>query len=474
MDFQKLVDSYETMSCIMSIQVFPDGHYGNIRIVCANKPYIDSIEDSENIAFSTMISHKFIPDTPYEVFIDKDLNFEHACYSCGVLKKPFHAYLHPERYDFWIEMFMMPIAADTDDTYYFVYSQVLSENASVHRMSDIDSSVTNVVLETCIKLRGTEDFKHSMDEVICDIREQCDADKICLILTDMQRRSFSILSEAAGSPEADYSVEDYLRGRYEDFFDIIETWDDTIAGSTCLIIQNEQDMEVLHDRNPEWCDSLREVFVKSIVLYPLKYNGETMGYIWAINFNTENTMRIKSILESTSFFIASEIANYRLLDQLKIMGEYDMLTGVKNRNAMNQRVDDIINGKEELPESNAVLFIDLNGLKLVNDKNGHNKGDVLLKKAADILKAIFPGDGIYRAGGDEFMVLAAGIDEETLSQKLAKLDSYRTGSDDVSFSLGYCLFDKRSDIRQAMGTADRKMYSDKEEFYERFPDRKRG
>ena len=207
MDLQQLADSFEPMTCIMSVQVFDDGSYGNIRIVCGNKPYVASIESPDNIAFSGMLKNKFIPDSPYEKYIPKDLNFEDAFYRCAVLKKPFHTYIHPERYDFWVDMYMMPIAADEGNTYYLAYSQELTAGAVSSRMSNVDAAVASAVLETCIKLRGTNDFKHTMDEVISDIRDLCEADKVCLILTGAQKRSFSVLSEAASSPERNYPVE---------------------------------------------------------------------------------------------------------------------------------------------------------------------------------------------------------------------------------------------------------------------------
>lgn len=312
-----------------------------------------------------------------------------------------------------------------------------------------------------------------MDEVISDIRSLCEADKVCLILTDMQKRSFSVLSEAASTPERNYSVEKYLRAEYDDFFDIIETWDDTIAGSTCLIVQNERDMNVLNERNPVWCQSLKLVDVRSIVLYPLKNDGETIGYIWALNFDTEKTTYIRATLESSSFFIASEIVNRQLMDKLKRISSFDILTGVKNRNAMNQRIDDIINGTEKLPESTAVVFVDLNGLKQINDKGGHATGDRLLKQAADILKGTFKNGDIYRAGGDEFMVITDAISEKALEEKLEKLKLYQTDSEEVSFALGYCYSENVIDIRQAMSIADKRMYEDKQLFYEKFPERKR-
>jgi diguanylate cyclase (GGDEF)-like protein len=289
----------------------------------------------------------------------------------------------------------------------------------------------------------------------------------------MQKRNFSVLSEAASTPERNYSVEKYLRAEYDDFFDIIETWDDTIAGSTCLIVQNERDMNVLNERNPVWCQSLKLVDVRSIVLYPLKNDGETIGYIWALNFDTEKTTYIRATLESSSFFIASEIVNRQLMDKLKRISSFDILTGVKNRNAMNQRIDDIINGTEKLPESTAVVFVDLNGLKQINDKGGHATGDRLLKQAADILKGTFKNGDIYRAGGDEFMVITDAISEKALEEKLEKLKLYQTDSEEVSFALGYCYSENEIDIRQAMSIADKRMYEDKQLFYEKFPERKR-
>ena len=470
MNLQKFIDGFDTVSCVMSVQVYPDGSYGNIRIVCGNKAYVDSIENPAGLAFSGTKLDKFIPDQPYENYIAKDLNFEDACYRCAYFKKPFHTYIHPERYHFWVDMYMMPIAADHDDTYYFVFTMELTPDAETDRMSNIDSTVSEAVLATCIKLRGTKDYRSTMDEVMKDIRTLCEAERVCMIRTDMRMRSYSVLSEASedelvGEGSERYPIAAYLRDNFGDFFDIIDTWEDCIAGSTCLIIKNESDMNVVYERNPIWVESLKKSNVRSIVLYPLKYNKETLGYIWALNFNVENTARIRATLESTTYFIASEIANHNLLDQLEIMGAYDSLTGVKNRNAMNQRVDELVEFKEKLPKGTAVFFADVNGLKTTNDQQGHEKGDKLLQRAADVLKTTFPEGDIYRAGGDEFVVLMTDVPEDSLAGILTELGKYRFEAEDVSLSIGYCYSDGSVDIRQAMSTADKRMYEDKQQYY---------
>ena len=76
MDFQAFVDTFSAMTCIISIEKFPDGHFGNIRLVAGNKAYVASIEDPNNFVSNQMVSNKFIPDSPYENYIPKDLNLK--------------------------------------------------------------------------------------------------------------------------------------------------------------------------------------------------------------------------------------------------------------------------------------------------------------------------------------------------------------------------------------------------------------
>ena len=473
MDLQALVDSFEPMTCIMSVEVFPDGSYGNIRIVAGNKAYVNSIENPAVICFSEMLKNKFIPDSPYENYIPKDLNFENACYTVAVLKKPFHTYIHPERYSFWVDMYMMPLTSDKENIYYCTYSQELTPEANAKRMSNVDANVSVSVLETCIKLRGTGDFKQTIDEVISDIREMCGAEVCCILLTDFTERKCSVLCDAAAPGLGLLPVNEYLNDHYSNFFDIVETWKDTIAGSTCLIIQNESDMEVLHERNPVWCESMQASGIRSIVLYPLYYNNVTLGYIWAINFDTENTVRIRATLETTSYFVASEIANNQLLEQLEAMSTVDMLTDVYNRNAMNKRIDELIKNRERKPDSLAVVFADLNGLKQVNDTDGHVAGDTLLKSAANVFREVFSDGEIYRAGGDEFMAIVTNISREDLEKRVESLRNYSGTEGNVSFSLGYCYDNGDCNIRNAMSIADKSMYKNKQHFYEMHPDRRR-
>ncbi|MDY6340529.1 MAG: hypothetical protein SPL61_13145 [Saccharofermentans sp.] len=143
----------------------------------------------------------------------------------------------------------------------------------------------------------------------------------------------------------------------EGFFDITQTWDQTIGGSTCVIVKNRQDREWLESVNPLWYQSLKGAGVDSIVLFPLIYNENTLGYMWALNFNEESTVKIKETLELTTFFIASEIANYQLLQRLEqqadkanisiSVGTYVVHEGEDIRNAMRAADEMMYNDKKE-------------------------------------------------------------------------------------------------------------------------------
>ena len=62
----------------------------------------------------------------------------------------------------------------------------------------------------------------------------------------------------------------------------------------------------------------------------------------------------------------------------------------------------------ETNDSISLIFLDINGLKKINDIKGHEAGDNLIKTAANILKTVFKDSYIFRAGGDEFVVVIEG------------------------------------------------------------------
>ena len=469
MDFQKFVDGFHPMTCVMSVENLGDGKWGEIRIVCGNKAYIDSIENMPDMPEA--FSNKFIPNSLYQDYFPQDPNFELFLYGSAVQKKPMHSYVHPERFDFWFNLFSMPLDADDGNLCYCTYTQELTHEVESEKLSNVSHDTAAEVLSTCIKLRGTSDFKTTMYEVIKDIRNICGASYCAILTMNEMSRSCSLLCEDISDEfrKTNYK-EDWLT---DDFYDIALSWENVIGGSNCIILKDEQDMETLKSKNLVWYNSLKDANVESIVLFPLKTGMELLGYIWANNFDTERTAHIKETLELTTFFLASEISSYQMFDKFRILSTVDLLTGVLNRNEMNNRVMQLSADTRPGRKNVGIIFADLNGLKTMNDNHGHSAGDKLIRDAAKILKEVFPNEEIYRAGGDEFMVLLRDTSIPKLEASATIMKEKAAETDTVSFAIGISLEEDSTHIYDAMKAADVNMYEDKKKFYEENPELKR-
>ncbi len=467
MDFQKFVDGFHSMTSVMSVEKLPDGKWGKIRIVAGNKAYIASIENTQDMP--TAFSQKFIPNSEYSDYFPKDTNFELFLYNSAVLKKPLHSYVHPDRFDFWFNLFAMPIEYEEGNLCYCTYTLEVTHDVDASKMSNVSSSTAAEVLSTCIKLRGASDFKTTMNDVIEDIRIMCGA-AYCAILTIEELSSkCSLLCEAVSSDFTNFKKDWFT----DDFYEVVRTWDAVIGGSNCIIFENKKDMEVIKKTSEVWYNSLLNSNIDSLVLFPLKSGYEMLGYIWATNFDTEKTIHIKETLELTTFFLAAEISSYQMFDRFKILSTVDLLTGVLNRNEMNNRVMQLSIDDREGLDNIGIVFADLNGLKQMNDNFGHSAGDKLIKDAAKILKKVFEKKEIYRAGGDEFMVLLRGTSMAELEDYARQTKALAAETDTVSFAIGLCVEEDSQKIYDAMKQADVNMYEDKKAFYEAHPERKR-
>ncbi len=459
MSFEELLKHYKTKTCILSIEKIDEKHYGNIRVVAGNQAHYDDILH--------ITGHPFVPGCPYEMCFPKNLNFEDFCYRCAIGGEPMHSYVSLYQMGLWLNMFMIPLISDEENTGYCIYSYDVTPQANTEKMSDVSADAASSVLETCIKLHGASDFKKAINEVIADIRDVCSADECCILYLDEDTRKCTCLAESR-KEDAPYSIDDFLN---DEFYYIAKKWEYTLQGSTCIIIKDEHDREEIRNRDPEWYAGMEAGEIESLVLFPLKQGDMIIGYIWALNFDTENVVKIKETLELTTFFVASEIANNFLMERLRTMSSIDLLTGIMNRNIMNNRVDRVIAGKDVLETPYAIIFTDLNGLKRLNDTEGHQTGDEALKEAAHILSDVFYDGEVYRVGGDEFMVIACNMDPDTVNNRVKDLVEKANKSEAVRFAVGVSLSEDEPDILKAMRVADKRMYEDKKRYYEEHPER---
>ena len=160
-------------------------------------------------------------------------------------------------------------------------------------------------------------------------------------------------------------------------------------------------------------DYLRELGHRTMVMLPLVVRGESIGIVELSSTRSkafsERDVELAKLLAREA---STTFDNARLYDELRQLAYRDPLTGLANRSRLQDRVDHALARlRGRSPNQVAVLFIDLDHFKHLNDRFGHAKGDRALKVIADRIRSIIrPGDTAGRLGGDEFAVLLEDVD----------------------------------------------------------------
>ena len=453
-DYKGFVANFNHVACVISVDLKSTDDNNKYFVVEANEAYKRTVvKDLDD----------FVTNVPYTRCIPKAANFEALCDECVTSNRPVHTYFDIALYNAWMEVYLFPLVSDDPDKGMLLFSYEMNPKADIEKLADISSETATNVVKTCLKLRETDDFREAMNSVVEDIRVQCGAKSCRILLTDFANRHYSLLCEAyIDSPEMK-PMSAYMNAG---FSDVVETWPLLINKSNCCIITNSSEMENAAKISPIWIESLQKANVERLVIYPIRSDNETIGFIWATNFDDSKTMMIKETLGLTSFILSSEIANQQNIKKMKLMSSTDLLTGVYNRNAMNNRISDDINGINVIENPFGVLFIDVNGLKAVNDTKGHRAGDDLLKAVAMTLSELSDDDcEIYRVGGDEFLIIAARYPLERFEKLKKTLIDNSELPGKAHFAVGACHSTETSDILKAMQKADARMYTEKEAYY---------
>lgn len=161
----------------------------------------------------------------------------------------------------------------------------------------------------------------------------------------------------------------------------------------------------------------------------------------------------------------------KLKNALMHESNYDALTGLYNRRGLDKQLEQLFSEPEKLGYS-AIIMIDADGLKGINDTYGHDKGDIYLKKIANIINNYGVGKSVAsRQGGDEYVLFLYEYDsEEELLRAIEALLYIQNHSSahldkevnvPIRFSMGYSLVNDCTDYHKLLREADEKMYKNK-------------
>ena len=154
-------------------------------------------------------------------------------------------------------------------------------------------------------------------------------------------------------------------------------------------------------------------------------------------------------------FIAIAITFYYLCIHIEYF-KYDILTGAFNRTSFEADIKQIHSN-----EGGAIFSIDLNDLKLINDREGHLAGDEALKTTARIAgSALNYKSKLYRIGGDEFAIISRNLPEDEIKKLLSYMDAEMRKTR-YSFAVGYAMWKKGEKFADVFAQADKRMYENK-------------
>lgn len=313
-----------------------------------------------------------------------------------------------------------------------------------------DLNVSNTLIQ-CVRKLSNDLYKEStIDEILQIICEFYQAERCYVLDLDMDNKKVNGIFEY-GKRHDDIHIENMVR---------------LCLGHTDLINQffeNQKSYyieDVTHEipyTSPIYASFMQQK-IHSIIVVPFMDHKQIKG-VFAVDNPKQNYYQ-KDFLESLCFFIKTAMEREKEKTKLKNLSYVDSLTYAQNRNHFNEYLEQ--NRNKEL-HSLGVIYLDLNGLKEINDKMGHIAGDTLIISASYALQETFL-DNSYRVGGDEFVVIEQDVSELLFFDQYAKLLK-RMKELEISVATGCVWKETCPNLSETLQEADQKMYEDKKRYY---------
>ena len=239
--------------------------------------------------------------------------------------------------------------------------------------------------------------------------------------------------------------------------EICEQWYRKFRENQNIVTENVEEMK---DADPQMYEILARQKIHSLVVVPLYDDGKVIGFYGVDNPPARYFKFVSEMLQIMGHFIVSSMKRRNLVRELEVMSYSDPLTALGNRYAMERYIRQVDHTRPI-----GVVYCDITGLKRINDSEGHSAGDRLIRRCCECLKRVFAGNGLFRIGGDELVVLCHGINEKELYRKVEELKE-ELAACNAAMAVGAAV-----NILEEVGEdhlltePERRMYQDKAEYY---------
>lgn len=330
---------------------------------------------------------------------------------------------------------------------------------NLNQTTELDSARNDLSVEKkpldCIEnLVMNDDFTAAVNSGLTTILEYYDADRTYIFefqwKENLTRNTYEICRDGI-SPQ--------IENLQTVPVDVVARWVDSFEDQEQNTIIFIGDVDALKDdptHRLEY-DCLHPQGIKSLIAVPIFINGKLHGFLGIDN--PRSHMDALTLLTQLTYIIANELQKRLLTEALTKKSYQDPLTGLNNRLAYDEMLDHL-RGKE-FPVG--VGFLDINGLKWINDTLGHDMGNKVIQKICTILNEHIEQQYIYRISGDEFVMIWPDVDYKVFMSAAKKLEAALFAEKNIA-SFGF-VWGKEEDTGIAVRKAEKAMRTAKNKFY---------
>ncbi|WP_242875280.1 GGDEF domain-containing protein [Butyrivibrio sp. INlla14] len=422
--------------CIFKVLTDPFGTVKDMLFLFANDKYGQLVGKP---------AAELIGCTYHSTVTNRDEDWVGYSYQAAILRQSSISRTYNSNFDKWFEFWAVPV-------YQKGFCAFIIHDVTAVKKSEETTTLasnTNQLVIDCATAVSSAEFGKGVKKVLKLLGQAIEADRVYIVPTkdSIIKDVYVWLNSARNSNLPDKKAFE----RY----DVKALWEKQLNGKNIVVIN---DTATLIEENEEMYNNIMAGALYRYIVVTLMDKKEKLGYLVADNYSNELDVNIVDVMESVAIFIAAEMRNKALTDDLLYLGSHDSLTGLGNRHALNQTLMLLV----DMSTTVGVCYSDINGLKNVNDEQGHEAGDELLKNTADIFASVFKKKYCYRIGGDEFIVIMPEVDEDIFETMVHKL---KTKLKAISVSIGYIWSSDSKNIKNIVREADEAMYGSKAEYY---------
>ena len=314
-----------------------------------------------------------------------------------------------------------------------------------------DSAAEKKLVDCVEKLVMASDFDVAVNSVLETIIDHYAADRAYIFAIDWEDEITTNTHEICKkgvAPEKDLLQAVPL--------ETIAVWIDLFQQKRQInVIRDVEALRTDPARQKEY-ECLKHQNVQSLITVPLYCDGGLYGFLGVDNPSAN--VDAPELLTHITYVAANELQKQRLTEQLREKSYHDPLTGLQNRLAYEEKLLALQNGSER---PIGVGFVDINGLKYLNDTLGHDYGNKALLRACDVMKTYFEPETLYRVSGDEFIILWTDVGFQSFRETCDLMAQELHGAQEELASFGRTWGTAGEELPKLIREAEQRMYDEK-------------